>query len=287
MARSILEIYDSIVAEKNSMSTLKDLQPQADSAQTLLTDITSISRVSDWRLWVWLMAVSIHAIEVARDIFRAEIDQKVILTKAHTLRWYQKICLDFRYGYALAFNDELEKYEYPEAALTDANATVVTRAATEEANGRVIIKVANESGKLPTLEFDAFKAYMAKIKDAGTDLLMISTDADQVKCELEVYYDPLVLKPDGTLILDSARKPVEEQIEAYLKGVGFNGAFVNTDFVDFLQKAEGVTNPVRLQTQISNAIDPYAVIDVEYLPYSGYYEWDSVNTIITYRPANV
>lgn len=284
MARSIQEIYNELSAEKDSMSRLKALQPNADKAQTLLSDITSASKVADWRLWLWLMAFAVHIHEGYLDLFRKEIDAKVAGAKAHTLRWYFTQALRFQLGYALTYNTELEKYEY---ATADESAQIVKRAATEESQGRVIVKVADASGPITGSDLTAFVAYMNTIKDAGTDLLIVSTVADDFKVDLEVFYDPLVLNPDGSLILDSNRKPVEEQISAYIAALDFNGAFNKNKFIDALQAAEGVIDPDLNTLEIKSNIAAYAAVDVEYLTYSGHYAWDDANSVITYTPKNV
>ena len=53
MARTIGEIYDLLVAEKNNQPTLAALQPAIDDEQTLLSDLTSASKVAIWRLWLY------------------------------------------------------------------------------------------------------------------------------------------------------------------------------------------------------------------------------------------
>ena len=64
LARTILEIYDSIIAEKQNMASLNALQPSIDSSQDLLNDLTSSSKVAVWRLWAFITAVAINVFEV-------------------------------------------------------------------------------------------------------------------------------------------------------------------------------------------------------------------------------
>lgn len=284
MARKIEHIYNALIAEKNSFSSLTELQPQVDDAQTLLSDINSSSKVADWRLWLWLVAFAHHLHEAFMDLFRKEIDAKVAGAKSHTLRWYQIQAMAFQYGYDLTFNEEILVYQYE---VDDVDSRIVTRAAVEESTGTVVLKVAKETGALSTNELNAFNAYMSQIKDAGTDLLIISTTADQFKVTLEVFYDPLLLNPDGSLILDSATFPVQDALQGYVQQLPFNGAFNINTLIDALQSAEGVADPALSEVQLKSAISPYAVVQREYLPYAGHYAWDEANSVITYTPANV
>lgn len=48
MARNIQQIYDSIIAEKNTFSTLSGLVPANDSYTSLLADINAASKVAIW-----------------------------------------------------------------------------------------------------------------------------------------------------------------------------------------------------------------------------------------------
>lgn len=281
MARTIQEIYDAIAAEKSSMSSLNALQPGVDSAQDLLSDVASPSKVADWRLWIWLVAVVVHLFERSMDIFTAEIDEKVLATKSHSLPWYQLRALAFQYGHALAFNTELEKYEY---LVDDEAARIVAKASTEELNSYVLVKVTKEAGILTTGELVAFKAYMDNVKDAGTPIFAISEPADQFKITADIYYDPQVLAPNGSLLSDGAVFPVIDQLEAYKESIGFNGLLEKTKMVDYMQKAEGILNPVLRVLEAKSHTDPYQIVDVYYKPYSGHYALDTGAFIIQYLP---
>tara|TARA_R110000751_G_scaffold214362_2_gene317863 strand:+ start:530 stop:835 length:306 start_codon:yes stop_codon:yes gene_type:complete len=74
MAGTISEIYDSIITEKQTMTSLNDLQPNIDSSQDLLTDLTSSSKVAVWRLWAFITAVAINVFEIIHDQHVAAIE---------------------------------------------------------------------------------------------------------------------------------------------------------------------------------------------------------------------
>ncbi len=64
MARGVKEWYDFLITEKNTMSTLNNLQPNVDTAQDLLSEVNSPSKVADWRLYLWLVAVAAAAVDL-------------------------------------------------------------------------------------------------------------------------------------------------------------------------------------------------------------------------------
>ena len=279
MARSISTIYNELSAEKDRMSALKSLQPNTDTAQNLLDDVSSPSKVADWRLWLWIVAFAIHVFEGLLDAFKTEVNEKVAGAKSHNLIWYRIQALAFQYGYDLVFDDVLQKFGY---ATSDASSLIITRAATSEGSGTVVMKVAKEAGALSAAEKTAFSAYMGQIKDAGTDILVISTTPDEFKITAKIYYDPLVINPDGSLILDSSVFPIEDQIEAYISALPFDGAFNRNSFIDSLQEAEGVDDPVITDLQVETNLDPYTSIPEEHNTYSGYYTWNAADSTIQY-----
>ncbi len=74
MARTVKEIYNEMVLEKQSMSTLNGLHPGIDNAQTLLTDLTTQSKVTIWRLLFFVTAVGIWIHEKLFDKHKEEIE---------------------------------------------------------------------------------------------------------------------------------------------------------------------------------------------------------------------
>ena len=71
MARTIQQIYDAIITEKQNMTALNALQPSVDNAQTLLSDASSSSKVAAWRLLFWVVAAAIYLHEVIFDKHKA------------------------------------------------------------------------------------------------------------------------------------------------------------------------------------------------------------------------
>lgn len=288
MGRSIAEIYDSLIAEKNSQSALNDLEPGVDNAQTLLSDVASGSRVADWRLWLWLFSFGIFVLEAFWDIFKTELDDKINSAPVATKLWYQKKALEFQYGDTLVWLDN--KYQY---AVIDPTKQIVKRASVIDGGGQVTFKVAKLVGsvvtKLSIAEKAAFTQYINMIKIAGTQSIIVTDDPDLLKIAYTVFYDPLVLASDGSLLTDGAVFPVEDAINTYISTLDFNADMILTKLTDTLQLATGVVDPVLTLAEAKFGSNPYATVNVKYNAYAGHMIVDAafpLSTQITYT-ANV
>lgn len=263
MARTIAEIQQEILIEKDRYSELAVL--------------TNDSKTSIWRLWVYIMATAIW-------IHEKIVERNALISRPHTLNWYREQAFNYVSGADLVWQDGYFRFDtssisnIDEAKLikncaiserlfndvfTDDNATQNTEELIKEYYynqvGIVTIKVAKEVGGVPaqltTSEKIPFIAYMNEIKDAGTQIRVISTSGDKIRIVLEVYVDPLVIYTQGAnagaLISNVSTKPVEDIVTNYLRTLEFNGAFVPTFLVDKIQEIPGVQLPILRQVKIA------------------------------------
>lgn len=287
MPRTITAIYDALAHEKSEQVELTALLPDLDNSQQLLADLDTPSRVARWRLMLWVVAVAMWTHEQLWDLFRAEVDKVASESHVGTLRWYVRQAKRFQYGHELVLNDQ-EVFDY---AVDDADARIVARAAGKDQSGMVLLKVAKMvSGELEALsapEKEAFEAYISQVKMAGTIVNVLTDGPDLLKVVMNVYYDPLVLNPDGTLILDDLRKPAEETINAMIADLPFNGTLRLTSLVDAVQLAEGVVDPVLVEAFAKHGAFPFTLILSEYVANAGHLKIDPANPLsatITYVP---
>lgn len=277
MARTTEEIESSIVTEIQSTDELSEL--------------TSTSKVSIWRLFVHIVAVAIRELEQLFDSHRVDINNALLLERPHTLRWYQTKVLSFQYGYDLIEDSD----QYDNTALTPdeiAESKIIKYCAVSEAasESRLIIKIAtgtDELGPLTDEQHDAFEAYINEIKDAGVFITIINNEPDRLFLHLRILYDPLVLNAEGTSILNGGQ-PVEDALNLFVKTLPFNGELSLQSLVDTLQKVEGV-KIAQLDAALSSALDPElddygtpVAIDIRKVPDSGYFvipNFDSVTYI--------
>ena len=255
MSRTIKEIYDAIIDEKETFSSLDTLVPNPDDSQTFLDDLTSTSKVGIWRLIFWVTAVAIWTLENLFDIHSDEIDDRKDSLIPGTLRWYVNTVLEFQDGDELVWNEITEKYEY---AATDLDAQIVEQAAAVESNGEVLIKVAKSDGgtgleALSAAEEGRLETYINQIKFAGTITRLINDSADLLHLEYTVYIDPLLIYNDetnpsdslnGSLLSDATTFPIEDAITDYIQTLDFNGIFRVMELTDAIQAATGVKNVI-------------------------------------------
>ena len=277
MARTVQQIYDAKIAEKNSQATLNSLQPNIDSAQTLLSDLTSTSKVANWRLWLWITSVSDWILETLFDKLKLEVDEIANNLVAATPRWYKTESLKFQYGHQLVYVND--KFQY---SVVDENAKIIKRVAVVESSGQVRIKVATLVGSvvtpLDTDQLQAFEVYIKQIKPAGVNTAVISRVADLLKIAYSIYYDPLVP-------LATVKTNVETTINNYIADLPFNGELVLNDLTAAIDAAVGVVNPVLLLAEAKYGAIPYSTINIKYVADAGHMVIDAafpLSTQLTY-----
>jgi len=264
MARSILNIYDAIIEEKNTRSSLEGLAPPNETSTQLLEDLNSNSKVAVWRLWAYITAVAIHVHEVFWDAFKIDIETIASKAPAGTSAWYQKKILEFQLGDNLEYLDT--QYVYNPI---DTTKRIITRAAiTERGNGLVIAKVAQGTQgsliPLTTSEQDALSAYIFKIKFAGTRIVVFSGTADELTMNYDIYYDPIIQE-------DVLKENLTNAINKFLnEDLPFNGELSVTRFTDVLQQVDGVLDPIFLSGSSKQGSDTED-FTVSNIPAAGYY----------------
>lgn len=280
--RTLSEIYDAVALEKANMSTLNDwyflkddTYTYLDDHESFLYDLKSMSKVALWRLFIWITAVAIWIHEGLWFVFKSEVEADIAKHMPHTTRWYQEIAKFFQYGDELVWNDERRRYEY---VAYDANKRIIVRSASEEGGGVVALKVARmfdgELAALSAEEKSTFTAYIAKIKDAGVLVNIISEGPDLLKLAYTIYYDPLVLNADGELLSDTSVKPIEDAINTYITTLDFNGRFRLEECDAAIREADGVIDYKRTLASSKYGAYSYTEIDVSRVAYAGYFKID-------------
>lgn len=284
MARTILQIYDEIVAELQLMSSLTNLQPNIHNSQTLLSDITTTSKVAIWRLMLWVVSFGIYIHEQVFEKHKKEITAKAEEIISGTSKWYRDQCLLFQLGDSLQWINN--KYQY---LVINAQNQVIKRAAVIEAGGQVRLKIAKLNGQIPTpltlSELNAFQSYINKIKFAGTDITITSAVADTLKLKYNIIYDPLILDSSGGVITSPTTKPVETTIVNFITNLTFNGKLVLAKLTDAIQLIDGVVDVELILAEAKFGALPYSTIVRDYIADAGHLMIDPafpLSTNITY-----
>ncbi len=320
MARTIAEIQQEILNQKEEVDQLSALEIlTTNEKQTLEGKLTSTSKTAIWRLWVYIVATAIWMHEKI-------VERNALLSRPHTLSWYREQAFNYIAGAPLIWEEGYFQFDTTKINNIE-NAKIIKHCAISERLyddvfgdindpnntnpptqntealikeyyynqvGIVTMKVAKRVDGLPkaltTPERQAFQYYMNQVKDAGTQIRIVSTTGDKIRIELDVYVDPLAIytkgENEGKLIKDLSRKPVEDTIKNYIETLEFNGAFVPTFLIDSIQKEEGVQLPILRKIKISpfskdlaNGFDVYDDEDEKrespfFVPTSGYFNTD-------------
>lgn len=268
------------------MSNLNELQPNIDSAQKLLTDVTTKSRVARWRLWVWCVAVGAYTLDVLFDLFKLDLEDLVMRNRFGQLPWYVYAAKRYQHGYSLAWKNNSYQYN-----VVDENARIIKRAAAEENDEVINMKFAKLSGSLTIpltlIEKNAFKAYMEKVKPAGIDINYITDNPDDLKLYISVLFDPMVLTSSGESIANPGVFPVEDAVNNFIGELTFNGTLELCFANDAIQKASGVISSYITNAQARYGANAFVTFAERYISNAGHlaiYSGAPLSSTITYTP---
>jgi len=292
-SRTIQQIFDEIITEKETFSSLDDLVPNPDTSQTFLDDLTTPSKVAIWRLWYWVVSFAIFTHEQLFDQHVINVEKRAKEITPGVTEWYVLEAKDFQNGDELIFDEDLRQFIYLDTTSAAAIAKkIIEQASARDVNGLVTLKVAKDDGaggleKLTAGEKTAFEGYLDQFKIAGTKTIVITDDPDILKVAYTIEFDPLVLKADGTLIED-ATSPVQIAIDDYIEGLPFDSTFRVQDLTDAIQAARGVVNAIADVVEVKFGAlafsDVLATVTQTNLPNAGYYVTDP-SPIVILTPA--
>ena len=108
MARTVEQIYNSMVEEKQTFSQLSGLMPTYTLSgptpdnpfRLLLDEINNNSTMGIWRAALLIVAFAIHNFEKLQDAFRAEVDEVAAQSIAGNRQWYAAQILKWQYGFS-------------------------------------------------------------------------------------------------------------------------------------------------------------------------------------------
>jgi len=294
MARTLKEIYEDIIAAKESDSDFNELLPNPENweslynftnfkllANTILRSL-STSKVAIWRLFAYVQAYAIYYQETLYDTFKSEVSTLIERSRVGQIPWIIDITKAFQYGDELIWDGSQYGYE-----TIDTTKQIVTQAAAVVNSRIVTIKVAKgEEGSRAALDIDektALQYYLVGqstqyaedgVLPAGTQVNLISEAADDLKLAYTIVYDPQVLNSDGELLSDTGTKPVETAITDFIQTLPFNSELRISALTDAIQEATGVVDVICDAAEARYAAVPYtdilATTRESYTAYSGY-----------------
>lgn len=280
MARTLKEIKDAMTAtfcQERAVVEKYELNPKKSFDQ-------QFSSASIENILFYCFAFAIWTLEVLFDKHRTEVERRIEQLEPHTLRWYVNKAKAFMYGYQLV--KDADYYDITELSETDIDkARVVKYAVASESNTVVYLKVAargedGQPAKLNASQFASLTSYMNSVKDAGVAIKLVNENADNIRINMVVYYDPTVMNSDGAV--SDGTQPVLEAVKTVITNLPFNGVFRKSDLLAAVIDVPGVevADIVSVKVKTANAADFADVMGYD-KPYSGYYAIDSLN--VSYR----
>lgn len=253
-------------------------QIKADITSKLQTSFTlSTSAAAEWRLWVHCTAYCIYMFEVVLDLFKAEMDADAKKEVAGTLTWYNDKCYEFQLGHELVFDQITGLLKYPSI---DESTQVIKIASVNVDNYTLFFRVAtkNEEGEilpLTDIQLLNFKNYIDAMKFAGTKSQIISTDADLVRYNLTVYYNP-------TNPVAGVEELVLKALTEFKTSQKFGGVVYRHKMVEAVTNVNGVVAAKLIRLETKSAKDnEYKDIDTLAYLHAGYFNYteDSILTL--------
>ncbi|WP_312091088.1 hypothetical protein [Chryseobacterium sp.] len=273
MNKTFADLLAELIAEKNKRPGLAGLN--------------SKSKTAIWRLLFECVAWVLYNFALSALLHLQEIKELIANQKVFNLRRYSSEALRFQYGFDLQDENDQFKPTFTqngvEVIATDEQIEVSkivkyakTNRVVENNRAKIVMKIAPENldDIFSNEVMQAFSKYIEEIAPSGDHVTIINYLPDMLKFSFKVKYDPMVLKSDGMSII-TAKYPVNEAIENFLKNLSFNGELSVQKFESAIMAVDGVEDIQTLQVQ-SKWIDPaqngygfYQPVNMSVIPASG------------------
>lgn len=228
MSRTIKDIYNEAIQERNKRLELKEFQ--SNSKVSIMNGIT------------WAVAAVIHSFETLLDVFAIDISQVINQRVNGTPHYYVNALLQYQKGDELVVRKDGLAFGYADV---DETKRIISQVSYTEStdninlDSKLILKVARGTkgnlSALPSDELPPINSYINKLKFAGTRIEIISRDGDVLIPRVQVYYDGAVPEAE---VYDS----LEEKLNNYIMAIPFDSSIYTSKIVESLRSAEHVTD---------------------------------------------
>lgn len=222
MARTISEIQSEILSAIQMDATLSDMNS---------TSITAV-----YRLIAYITAVAHWVHENFFDAHKTAVEILINQAPVGTPSWYVKKAKEFQLGDVLY---EVEGFlAYP---VVDATKQIITQAAYKVTGSKLFLKVAKAGVLVDTLEplstteLAQFAGYIDRLRFAGTEIEIVSLNADRLRLYGKIYYQGIYEVTDFQTRLVAA-------IKGYLKNLPFDGTIQTIKLIDAMQQVSGFSD---------------------------------------------
>ena len=228
-----------------------EIQTAAGSHQELAALESNTSLVSVWGKMKKVFAFVIYNLELLFEQHKAEVIDLIDQTERGSLQWYVDQVKAFQSGDDLIVRDNKLVYE-----TEDVSKRIVKQASViEMPDGSLRVKAVKEAeeggGYIPLAigatedevdELGQLKAYLRKVKFAGTKIDVFSEMADGFEANIKIELNPLIFNDDGSLIDPASEdpSPVGTALDNFLHNLPFDGMLYLSELEDALQAVPGV-----------------------------------------------
>jgi len=227
------------------------------------------------------VAIAMFVMQELFNRFKIDISEILNAQISGTANWYAYKAMLFQFGVEMDLVPETDYYD--NTGRTDAEiakSRVVHYAAAVEARDKSIlyVKIATDDANgirnpLPPDQLIAFKQYLNNIQYAGVRISVINDPPDEMRLEIDIYYDPLVLDETGRRLDGTDDAPVQVAIRNFLKNLPFNGTYTNQGLVDTLQIINGVVIAEIISAESRfGAFTDFTAINAREIAHAGYYQ---------------
>jgi hypothetical protein len=220
--RTIEQIQASIIA---------NIQATPELAQANSTSTRAI-----WRLFSYVVAVSILLLEQIIDVFKSDNETYIGQAIPNTASWLTKKIFEFQYS---ATNPQIVQLTnlIPSYNVVDASLRVITRCSVVTTiSNRVTVKVAKSEPPvaLSSGELGALQGYINALGVAGVQYNCVSQNADRIFINADIFYDGQYSSTiQGTTI---------NAINLFLSTLPFNGQLKISDLEVAIRNITGVSD---------------------------------------------
>jgi hypothetical protein len=212
-------------------------------------------------------------------MMKSDVEAKLANKQPGSLEWYIDKAKAFQLGYSMTVSQKgILGY-----TVTDTGAQIVKHASAIEQDGAVLLKVAkyDEQGNLAPLsltngEFLQFQRYIENVKFAGTRVTITTLEADTIRYDITIYYDPAYLP-------ETVRQAALARLGAFRLELAYDAVFYQSDFVKAILEVDGVKT-VKVNSLTGTQGETTTDIDVSYLVMAGYFNF-AANSVITMQNA--
>jgi len=278
-ARTVDQIFQSLITYKESIPELTGLQSLVSDEQKLLDELQSSSSTARYILYLYIVAYSNWVLEKLMEEQIKEAEEIRDSSFAGTPGWYSFKALEFQYGDNVVV-DETTSY-VPKYNALDESKRIVGNCAVEELAGKLLLKIKGKNTDILTNdELNSFISYVNEIKFAGTSIAVQNDAADTMKIIANVRYN-------GQLDKASIQNAVEVAINGYITALPFNSYFVTNDLINKVQEVKGVID-FEINSIMAKATNEsvYANVVHRYRAFAGHMKIDvsfPLSTYITYE----